>query len=489
MIAGRGRERTLSRMRARSATLKRRTKESPLRWMRWMRPQVAWLRLNSRIKLLRAGNQAIGKTTAGLAEVVWRARGHHPYHLVPAAPQQIIICCTTNRQSLAIQRKLWALLDRRELAPETNFSKKNGFGVNVPMVVFANGSTILFATDEAGPSSVQGNTVNYIHIDELCSLEMFRELERRISTTGGKIGMTLTPVNRPAAWLRELVEDGIVTEIHAKLSLQNLQYFDGGGQRKLEDGTICDQRWIDEQWRIVPDLYAGVVLDGDWETRPEGQFFKAFNPKQHVTKQLQFPAGPPVYWHLGIDYAAADRDFGQVAVLLKVQHHQPPDGKPYDLVQVVDEVVMNGVASSSQFAEAVIAMLARTGISWRHLKTIYGDNPVQSRWVEKSNTNTMKALARELSLSYNALQPRILGAKEGTQSAGSRDAGCRWIYEGLARKFFVVHPRCTAVIQALETWDYSRDHKFCDVVDALRYALKPYIFPRVRGGASTLVFG
>jgi hypothetical protein len=41
----------------------------------------------------------------------------------------------------------------------------------------------------------------------------------------------------------------------------------------------------------------------------------------------------------------------------------------------------------------------------------------------------------------------------------------------------VVHPRCSGIIDALQTWDFDPKHPAKDRIDAIRYALKPWIFP------------
>ena len=61
-------------------------------------------------------------------------------------------------------------------------------------------------------------------------------------------------------------------------------------------------------------------------------------------------------------------------------------------------------------------------------------------------------------------------------SSGTMDAGCRYLYEGLAAGRIVIHPRCELMAKALETWDYTRDHPLKDSIDAWRYSVKVFIF-------------
>ena len=60
----------------------------PSAWMAWLPGQHAFLSHPSRVKLFRAGNQSLGKTTAGLSEVHFRALGAHPFQEV-AEPERL----------------------------------------------------------------------------------------------------------------------------------------------------------------------------------------------------------------------------------------------------------------------------------------------------------------------------------------------------------------------------------------------------------------
>jgi hypothetical protein len=303
----------------------------------------------------------------------------------------------------------------------------------------------------------------------------------------GSIGITLTPINRPCDWLREMVDGGAVHEVHARMTAANLTPVGAAGPLRLLDGTPMDDEWIAEQWRVTPAMYAPVVLDGEWETRPSGVFYVCFDRARHVNAGVRLdPSRGVVRWVLGIDYAAADRQYGQVGVLSQVQSYLDDKGRRQELVYAVDMVAMPGISTAEQFAGELVRMLDRTGIRWSDLHTVYGDNPVASRWVEKSNLNTSRALARELSIPHAALTPRVLSAKDGGPSSGAMDTGCRYIYEGIAAGRIMLHPRCALLATAFETWDYSRDHPLKDCADAFRYSLKDYIF-RLGHGRGTVV--
>ena len=462
-----------------------RVEAAPLSHVRWTPPQDAWLTSTAPRKLLRAGNQ-LGKTWSAMAEVIYRATATHPHYRTHAPPVEVWVVCTSWSQSVSIMRKFWDLVPQAAIRP-TRFDPRNGFGKDNPAVVFLNGSVVRFRTTNQGPEALAGATIHYVAIDEPCDEDIYRELDRRVMRNAGSIGITLTPINRPCGWLRTMVEAGNILEVHATLTPANLTPHGASGPLRLLDGTPMDQRWIDEQRRITPAMYAPVVLDGEWETRPDGVFFRCFDRARHINANVRLdPQRGVVRWVLGIDYAAADRQYGQVGVLSQVQSYLDDKGRRQELVYVVDMVAMPGIASSEQFAVEVVSLLGRSGIRWRDLHCVYGDNPVASRWVEKSNLNTSRAIARELSIPISALAPRILSAKDGGPSAGAMDTGCRYMYEGVAAGRIMLHPRCELLAKGFEQWDYTRDHALKDVLDSLRYSLKDYIF-RLGSNVGTVV--
>jgi len=465
----------------------------PLASIRWLRPQREWLACDAKIKLFRAGSQKIGKSYAGIAEALYRAYGRHPHHPVPPAPVEIIWISSTQAQSLALQDKMWSLIDQTTLSPQTRYEPKWRFGANKPVILFKNGSRIQIYTNDQGSRAIQGKTAHYVAIDELCTQDVFFEARERITATGGSMGLTLTPLNAPAAWLEELClpgddgSDPIVTDLHFPLTVENLQYADTGDQHRLADGTICDQIWIDGLRKVADPISGPIRLDGEWENRSIGQVFKCFDPIKHVSDG---GIAGSFSWGLGIDYAAMDRKYGQVAVLVQVQQDRDALGRTSEIIYVVGEVVCSGITSTAEFARRVIRMLADHGLRWHQLGefSVYGDNPVMSRWEIKSNIEMMKALSRELGVSFNGLRPRCLDVKEGIQSKKSREAGVAYLYERIASGAVRISKRCPHLIEALQQWDSTEKSEWKDAVDALRYALKPYIFQGPIRGSTNVRF-
>jgi hypothetical protein len=443
--------------------LRQRTEERPLDYVRWTPPQLGWLQDASPRKLLRAGNQ-IGKTWAGLAEVIWRATGAHPWLRTHTPPVEIWIVCTTWPQSVAIMRKFWSLLPKHLIKP-CGYSARWGFGKENPTVEFTNGSIVRFRTTNQGPDALAGATVHFILIDEPTEEEVYRELDRRLMRNAGHLGLTLTPINRPVEYLRELCRKGAVVDHHARLIPENLIPVGSAVPLKLLDGTPMDAAWIAQQRALTLERFAPVILDGEWELRVEGVYFHAFDPQVHVTDELP---DTELTLCLGIDHG--ERTFKQCAILVGLDL-----SGEYPRVHVIDEAIGDGETTPDGDARAILTMLKQHGLGWSDLDHVRGDKPYDGTGKgpgRKSNQELERALRKQLKMKVTAeLLPPIRQAKKGVGGGrGSIDRGGTWLHHAMVRpEHFTIHPRCERLIECIQKWDY-RDTDYKDPIDALRYA-------------------
>jgi phage terminase large subunit-like protein len=447
----------------------------PLDYIRWTPPQAKWLQSPHKRKLLRAGNQ-VGKTWAGMAEVIYRATGTHPYYTTKPPPVEIWIVCTTFPQSVFIMKKFWQLVPKH-LIRNTSCDPRYGFGKDNPAVVFQCGSVVRFKTTNQGAEAMAGATVDYVLIDEPTSEDIYRELDRRLTRTGGDLGLTLTPVNRPVEYLRQLVRDDIVEDIHARLTVENLTPLGDAGPLRLLDGTPMDDSWIAEQRRTVLPRFAPVVLDGEWEFRLEGSVFSSFDVESHVTDAL--PRGE-IKVCMGFDHG--EGDFREVAILAAVD-----DSGEFPRVHFLAEYASDGASLPETDAKETLKLLQLYGWTWRkdHVAYAVGDRPSIGRiGGVKSNAELAKAIARELrrrgQLPARALiDPQIWQAKTGKGgNTGSVWTGVEWLHRAMLRPgHFTVHPRCARLIESFQKWDGS-DNEWKDACDAARYATWPFAMRR-----------
>lgn len=432
--------------------------------------QLAWLRHSGReTSLFRAGNRQ-GKSTVGCAELIFRARGKHPFKTVKAGPVRLALVCFSAPQSVEIQRVLWDLVDKSELKEGVEFSARTGFRGHRPVVEFKNGSSITVYSSAQGAGALAGAEFDYVLLDEPPSQDVFDEALQRVTNTGGSLGLTLTPINGPPLpWLRALCEAGTVVDYHQVLTPESQVSPLTGLVRRSKDGRPWDASFIEELRSKTNPIDAPIRLDGEWESRSTGQFFACFDKDRHISRVLP---NVDLTLCLGVDFASADRELGMAAVLSG--YYKDDSGKTF--VYVLDEAILPGVTSMADFAKSILRMLRDNSLEWHHLDSVFADNPVKSRYTISSALELGKYLGRELAIPSQRMRPKILSAKEGAGGSNvtrrTKDIRSRWFYGELAADRIRVNPRCQTVIKGLSEWDYGDKHPLKDALDACMYGLK-----------------
>lgn len=479
----------------RSRARREQSKRSPLKRFYWLPPQHAFLSWKptrlQRAVLLRAGNQAFGKTTCGLAEVIWRCLGKHPFKEVPEPPIEAWVICASYKQSIAIQEKCWDLLPKHRLAPGTRFSKKNGFDANRPMVEFANGSIIRFRTTQQNSLDLAGATIDVALFDEPpSSMRIFGEVRKRLMDRAGVLLMTLTPINAPCEWLREECERGSVVDLHFRLELANLTPV---GRKRLfrrSSGEVCDEEWIERVIRESIAEEVPVVCHGEWETRFEGRRFRAFVgthglPNSNVTKT--YP-DKDLTLVVGIDHGNVGAN--QVAVLLGVDEtvRLPCGRHPVYVLDVA--FAIKAATTPDNDAEDILEMLDRNGIEWNQLEYVFGDKETTGKAdpSSKGNSKLAAAIRRRLRARGQRMETQIHSAKRGVNAGpGSRRRGETWVhvqtvydgafqvYTGWSSREWSGYADTAKVVEAFNTYDGAVSSPVKHFIDAIRYGLKPWI--------------
>ena len=461
----------------RTRDLRYRATQRPLDYVRFTPPQLALLRCRDRRILLRTGNQ-VGKTWGLCAELIFRARGRHPYKPVPPAPVKITLVTASWKQSVAIQGKLWDLLPQDEIDPDTEYDPIRGFRGAHPAVRFRNGSIIRIKTSRQGGLSLAGETVDVVAIDEpVAQVRVYAELERRLTRTGGTLIMTLTPVNAPVEWLREQAEAGRITDLHYRMTPD--VFIPEGWTHPLQtsDGRYMDAAWIAEQRAAVLPYEAPVVIDGEWETSSVDRVFEAFRPDLHVVPGL-----------LSSDV----RPTGEVAILVGVDYGEDrlrtaavevycDDSGEHTRIWVVAEYAPNLPSTIEMDARSILGMLASRGDRWSDVDEAWGDKrytDARGKATKKSNGMLLHAIGEEIKAGGDP-RPLIRSSKKGPNTGkGAVWRGVRWLHDCMIRPgHFYVDASCRWLIESLLKWDGTTDSPHKDVIDALRYALRSRITP------------
>lgn len=442
--------------------MQERAKTRPLEFMRFTPPQLAYLQDQSRFKLMRGGNQ-VGKTFAQCAELVWRCMGEHPYIEVPPAPTECWLVVHSWESSLACQQKLWEVLPKDMIHPDTEYNPGRGFRGKVPIIVFKNGSRLRIKTTNQGSLGVASATISFVGIDEPPPRAIWGELSARVLRAGnlGGVGLTMTPVGRPCGWLQDLCEAGMIKDHPAPLTVENVT--PEGGLPMLTQEQIDDVAA-----RYLP-MDRPQRLLGEWNGPTEGRTFEAF--ESSMVCHDKPPAGVKVQIGVGIDHGA---DAGsQVAILVAVDK----SGR-HPRIWVLDEYTSGGEAvDPEQHARGMLAMLRRQGMNYHSVDRWVGDRKYGGKRYggKMGNNRLMRAFENELGIGAGSLPFTIRTAHK---PRGSVYEGCSILNEVMIHKGFFVDPRCKQLIKSVEHFTFV-DNEYKHAIDALRYGAVELITRRL----------
>lgn len=440
---------------------------TPLGQVRWTPPQLAFLRSKRKYKLLRTGNQA-GKTWAGAAEIIMRCLGKHPFKAVRNPPVECWLICKSWSQSISIQAKLWALLPKDEIVPETSFSSKNGFGGVQKAVVFRNGSVIRIKTVGMDTLDLESATIQYIWIDEPLGDEgTFSALQARLRRSDGDMSITMTPATTgDLTWLKTLVETEQVEDLHFRMEPENYIPEGAADPLQTETGQPMNEEWIEETIKSTLSWQRGVRCHGEWEYAFTGRALEAFNRDRHVVRDLANSGYLPtnVELSIGIDYGEdALRTCGVLTYVDTTGEHPR--------IFVMSEYAPTQATTIDIDADGLLEMLDVAGDKWHDVDFVWADKKYEGRTTRKNARDLTNAISKRLNI-LGELRPSIRVAKRGLR----RDhfwASVRWMHEAMIRPgHFYVDERCTWLIECLEKWDGTAKSKHKDAVDGLRYGLR-----------------
>jgi len=446
--------------------------------------QLSFYRDDAKIRIIRTGNQGIGKTTAVLIDAISECIGDHPFREV--APWEgkklVALICATAEQSLPIQRKLSKLLRPWMLeggSLHRQFDPTTGYG-RPPIIRFPNAELHIKSCSQ-GELALAGSEYDVIYFDEPMTAAIWSEAIERVSARGGRIAASFTPIGRrDLSWLEEYEKQPHVSVHHSPLTAEALIPVDPrtgestGKPYVGPDGRPRDQAWIDDKIRDCLPMYRPARIHGAYKLVLEGRVFQAFDEDKHSVAEL-----PDLDWDLsiGIDHGTVERVGKQTAVLVGYN-------KKHNLAVVFDEWVSEGESSTDDDAAAIINMLTRNGLEWTDLSYAYGDRAVRgtSRFAAKDNAKLLKAIKRQLGVTEK-IYPFITVAKRTRlNTAEGYVHSIEWIHKQQVSttddggpRFLVFGDSCPNVIKAFQTWEGGKTEEPKDVLDAVRYGFIPWI--------------
>lgn len=471
------------------AALEDAAQSRPLDFFQWLPGQRAFLEATGPRVLLRGGNQWLGKTTCGVAELWYRLTGDHPYKPVRKPPITALVITATHEGGQMIQRRIWDLCDASSLTDDTVWDPSKGaFRGKYPRVRLRNGSECIFRSGRGEALNLAGLTVDYVWIDEPpTSSRIYSEAQKRILRTSGDMRLSLTPINAQVAWLQEACEAGQIEDIHCPLTPEAVIPVGATEPIRLGDGTPADEAWIAQLRSETLAHEVPVVIDGEWEMRSQAPVFNAWSPSSMISRAV--PHGDVAVF-VGIDHGEGKHG-SSCAIVVAVE---PVHGEDVPRVYVLSEYASADLCTEDQDAAGILEGLERAGVLWCDLKMAYGDRPHhgsnrRQSIAKKSNALLSSAMCKASAAPHHGiarghnLTPPIRSAKRGKGGPGAPGAvsfGCTWLHRAMIRGRFTVHPRCVNLIGALGRYQGRSNSEPSHYIDALRYSLKDIIYTSVR---------
>lgn len=139
------------------------------------------------------GGNRSGKTTGGVCEDIWYAKGEHPYKRIPEAPNAIRVCASDfkvgHQQILIPELARWCPPSLLK-----NGSWEDSYQKEPPELHFSNKSFIEFKSYEQDLVKFAGASRDLVHHDEEPPEDIWKENLMRIIDCSGRMTMTMTPV-------------------------------------------------------------------------------------------------------------------------------------------------------------------------------------------------------------------------------------------------------------------------------------------------------
>jgi phage terminase large subunit-like protein len=262
----------------------------------------------ARRKLYIGGNRS-GKTTGGIVEDLYWARGQHPYRKVPEPPvrgRYVTVSITEGIEKIALPEI------SRWCPPSLliNGSWSDSYDKSLRTLNFANGSFIEFMSYDQDLEKFAGTSRHFTHYDEEPPKDIFTECNLRLLDVAGSWWMTMTPVEGMTWVYDDVYEPGLKGSDPTILVVE----IDTHENPYLSQSEI--------------DFVAQGLDEDEKKARIEGKFvhvggliYKMFHVNSHVLKE-PVDVSKIINWEW---YGSLDHGFNNPTAWL--WHAVSPDGR------------------------------------------------------------------------------------------------------------------------------------------------------------------
>lgn len=411
--------------------------------------------------LFRGPNQ-VGKTEALCADVVdlmlgtarWqpdRAERHPP----STSKDKRIECwvvCVSFKQSLIVQRKLYAMLPPGVLAKGSKYTHKRGFtGQSFELT---NGSLCTIVSISQDRQTLASASLDALYVDEIPTEDAWSELVARVRHKSGQIRIYFTPIGRPVGWIRKKVEAGEIVEFPTGLTLEAV--WPEGALRPFQT-----QAQIDQFVKDVRPWERAQRVEGAWEGATLDRWCQDFRPDDHVKKKD--PAGMGWRVAVGVDYGLRPGKVSIHLVAARNGHTVSPEVCYWDERRAGPDETWTMVDITAQ----ILDMLQKNGLAYDDIDEWVGDRSAEGRSGKQSNQDLRAHLAAALGRLWSQVKHVDIPRKW----AGSVAYGVGVMNSLFARDAAWVHPRCEGLVGFLSHFNGDKRDPVKDPGDSARYAL------------------
>ena len=215
------------------------------------------------------GGNRTGKTECGAVEVVWLARGIHPFRQNKKKTDGWVVSLTNQVQRDVAQQKILFYLNRDwivDVVMQSGKKESMEYGVIDKILVrniSGEISTIGFKSVDQGREKFQGTSLDYVWFDEEPPLDIYMESKMRVIDKNGDIFGTMTPL-KGLTWIYNEIylNDRNDDEIwYENMSWQDNPFLNQTevqklksqmSQRELE--SRCDGKFINQNGLVYPNI-------------------------------------------------------------------------------------------------------------------------------------------------------------------------------------------------------------------------------------------
>jgi len=326
-------------------------------------------------------------------------------------------------------------------------------------IILANGSIIELLSYEDPPDAHEGAELDGAVLDEPPPLAHLMATQSRLFDRQGQLLIGATMINRPIAYLREMVEGGEPSPKSGR-TLHGTGWVQIVGSLSIETCPWRSPDDLEEQLAILrasPWQYAQRA-EGAWEGVTEGRRFVGFT-EANVSHDA--PSGK-VKIGLFIDHG--ENVGHQIGILAAWRGTK---------LWIMDERVNETITTPEEDAHEYARMLKRNGVQLRAVDYAVGDTNTVGK--SHGGWRINEALERAFADQLNRRNPPFR-ITYPDKTPGAKDWAQRSVNYACRRSELVVHTRCVHVLDTLRNWrGTSRpgtdDGLLAHAADALGYGL------------------